>query len=66
MSSYIAFPLLKIIAKLAAADTNGTAVALRERSAANVSFQCHQPSHPLHKIVNSAVSLVRPARHFSG
>jgi hypothetical protein len=50
----------------AAADRYCTAVALAEKSSALVSFQRHQPSIPPHKNVDSAVSPLLPACHFSG
>jgi len=51
----------------AAAQTAKNArVALAESSAALVSFQRHQPGFPPHKMADSAVSPVLPARHFSG
>jgi len=53
-------------ATIAAASTNYTAVAFRERPAAKVSFQWHRPSFLPDKIVNSAVSPVPAARQFSG
>jgi hypothetical protein len=50
----------------AAADTNGTAVALTEQSAAFVSFQRQPPSFPPISNVHSAVSPRRAAVQFSG
>jgi hypothetical protein len=40
--------------------------AIREPSAANAPIQRHPPNQPPDKIVNSAVSPVLPASHFSG
>ncbi len=57
---------LKITPNMAAADICGAAVALTELSAAFVSFQWQQPSHPPAQNVNSAASPVFPATHFSG
>jgi hypothetical protein len=50
----------------AAAHPNCKAVALAKLSAAKVSFQRHQASHPLHKIANSAAFPLLPASHFGG
>jgi len=47
-------------------STNCTAVALTEQSAAFVSFRWNQPSFPRTQNVNSAVSRLLPACHFSG
>jgi len=59
-----------VIKHLYSNDSSGTspmaAVALRESFAANVSIQWQQPSLPLHKMVNSAVSPLPPASHFGG
>jgi hypothetical protein len=66
MSLFIHQPPLKMIANLAAADTNGTAVALRERFAEFVPFQRHLATRPPTQNVNSAVSPVLAAVQFSG
>ncbi len=58
--------LLKTKANKAAADTSESAVALREHSAAFVSFQRHQPVFPPTQNVDSAVSPVSAAVQFSG
>jgi hypothetical protein len=57
---------LKTTATMAAADTNDTAVALTEPSAAFVSFQRHQPGIPLTQNVNSAPRSLTAACQFSG
>jgi hypothetical protein len=57
---------LKMRANSAAADTNGTAVALAELPAEIVSFRWQQPSLPPHKNVNSASHSLTSACHFSG
>lgn len=59
-------PPLKMKAKKASADTNCTAVAVRERFAAFVPFQRQPPSFPPTNNVNSAVSLWLAACHFGG
>ena len=51
---------------MASADTNDTAVATGEHSAAFVSFQRFAASNPPAQNVNSATSLVFPAAHFGG
>ena len=66
MSSIDHQPLPKMRATTTAADTYDTAVALAELLAAFVSFRWHQPSHPLHKDVNSAVSPMLAARQLGG
>jgi hypothetical protein len=53
-------------ATTAAAVTNCTAVALREKFAELVSFQQHQPSLLPHKILTSAPCSLTSACHFSG
>jgi hypothetical protein len=45
---------------------NDDAADIREHSATLVAFQRHQPSQPPVNFVNSAVSPVLPACHFSG
>ena len=66
MSSTAHQPPLKIKAMMAAADTNGTAVAAAERFASFVSFQRQQESHPPTQNVNSAVRSLIPATQFGG
>lgn len=53
-------------ATTAAASTNGIAVALQKHSAANVSFQRHQPKLSPTQNGNSAPYSLTSARHFSG
>jgi len=57
---------MRIVATKAAAEAHYTAVALRERFAAIVSFQRHQPSYAPSQNVNSAASPVLPASQFGG
>jgi hypothetical protein len=45
---------------------NDDAADIREQFAANAPIQRHHPNQPPRKNVNSAVSLVLPACHFSG
>ena len=66
MSSTTSQPPLKTIATIAAADPNCTAVALREHSAAFVSFQRQQVKFPPAQNVDTAVSPVLAAMQFSG
>ena len=56
----------KTKAKMAAAGTYGTAVALREHSAAFVSFQWQRPNLPPTQNVNSAPHSLTSAAQFSG
>ena len=57
---------LKLTANTAAADTNDTAMALREQSAAFVSFQRQPPSLPPAQNVLSAPRSLTSAVQFSG
>jgi len=66
MSSIVHQSPLKIIANKAAADTNDTAAASRGRFAAFVSFRWQKPGPPPAQNVNSAVSPLLAAGHFSG
>jgi hypothetical protein len=66
MSSTVHQPPLKMTATMAATVTNCMAVALRERFAAIVSFQRHQPSFPPTQDVTSATCSLISAGQFSG
>ena len=59
-------PSPKITAMIAAADTNCTAVAIREHSAAFVSFQRYAPSVPPTQNVHSVAFSLNLAAQFSG
>ena len=59
-------PSPKITATMAVAHPYGTAVALREHSAAFVSFQWQPASLPPHKNADSAVAPLLAALQFSG